>query len=141
MKLYSTRHSRAQLYVHLVWTTKERAPVLSKPVLFELSALTEQSARAHGAAVLAFGGVADHVHVLIRYRPDLSVSSLARGIKASLSYTVRRDVEGMADFRWQAGFAAFSAGVVDIDRLVTYIANQHQHHADGTFWPEVELPD
>jgi REP element-mobilizing transposase RayT len=141
MKLFATRHSHAELFVHLVWTTKERSGVLNHTLRAKLADQSVDTARKIGAAVLAFGGVADHVHLLVRYRPDLSVSDLARRLKAALSRTIRRDVKALPDFSWQTGYGAFSVSPSDLDSVARYIRKQPEHHADGTIWPDVDLED
>ncbi len=139
MKLFATKHSHAVLYLHAVWATKDRAAVLDRSLLFELAKQTVDTARTFGAAVLAFGGAPDHVHVLLRYRPGLRASGLVRGLKAALTRTVRRDVPGLADFSWQSGYGAFSVGASELDRVVAYISDQERHHTAGTVWPDVEF--
>jgi REP element-mobilizing transposase RayT len=141
MKLFATKHSHAELYVHVVWATKERAPVLSRKLLFLLSEQSTATARKLGAAVLAFGGTSDHVHVLLRYRPDLTVSDLLRKLKSALTRTIRRDVRSLPDFSWQTGYGAFSVSTSDLDRVVAYIASQEQHHQAGTVWPDMDFED
>ena len=50
-------------------------------------------------------------------------------------------VRALPDFEWQTGYGAFSVGSSEIDRVVGYISNQEQHHADGTIWPDLDLED
>jgi REP element-mobilizing transposase RayT len=132
VKLFATRHSHAELYVHAVWTTKHRASVLDRALLGRLSAQAVDTAHTLGAAVLAFGGTPDHLHVLLRYRPDLSASTLVRGIKAALTRSIRREFSELPDFAWQTGYGAFSVGASELDRVAAYVANQERHHANGT---------
>ena len=139
MKLFATKHSHAKLYVHVVWATKERTHLLDRALLFQLSEQSIGTSRKLGAAVLAFGGVSDHIHVLLRYRPDLSISNLVRRLKAALTRTIRRDVPGLPDFAWQTGYGAFSVSSSDLDRVVAYISKQEYHHTAGTIWPDMEI--
>jgi putative transposase len=141
MKLFATKHSHAELYVHVVWATKERLPILEPGLLRVASKQAVSTAHKFGAAVLAFGGVSDHVHALLRYRPDLTVSELIRRLKSALTTTFRRDMPTLPDFSWQTGYGAFSVSPSDIERVVRYIANQERHHAEGTVWPSVEFED
>ena len=132
MKLFATRHSHAELYVHAVWTTKHRVAVLDRSLLVRLSAQAVDTAHTLGAAVLAFGGMSDHLHVLLRHRPDLSASTLVRGIKAASTRVIRREVPELPDFAWQTGYGAFSVGASELDRVAAYVGNQARHHANGT---------
>ena len=131
MKLFATKHSHAELYVHAVWATKDRLPILTPALVDAASAQSASTAHKFGAAMIAFGGVSDHVHVLLRYRPDLSVSELVRRLKSALTTTFRRDVPTLPDFAWQTGYGAFSVSPSGVDEVVDYIANQARHHANG----------
>ena len=141
MKLFATKHSHAVLYLHVVWSTKNRAAVLDRALLLRLSGQAADTAKMFGAVALAFGGVSDHIHVLLRYRPDLSAAALARGIKAALARTIRRDAKGLPDFSWQTGYGAFSVSASDVDRVATSVSNQERHHSHGTIWTDVEPED
>ena len=141
MKLFTTRHSHAELYVHVVWATKDRVGVLNRNLRTGLWDQAVSTSRKFGATVLAFGGTSDHVHALLRYRPDLSVADLVRKLKSALTRVIRRDVPAFPDSSWQTGYGAFSVGSSEIDRVVTYIANQEQHHATGDIWPELDFED
>lgn len=139
MRLFATRHSHTELYVHAVWATKERVRVLQTEWYDELANRTAGTANSLGAALIAFGGTADHVHALLRYRSDLHVAELVRGLKASLTLLIRRDIGTIPDFAWQGGYGAISVSPSDVDRVKSYIGNQERHHADGDIWPEIDL--
>jgi REP element-mobilizing transposase RayT len=138
MKLFSTKHSRAELYVHATWATLSRARVLDRSLLGRLASQARSTALKLGAATLAFDGTDDHVHTLLRHRPDLTVSNLVRSLKAAMTRSIRRDVPHLPDFEWQTGYGAFSVSPKEIERVIAYISNQRRHHADGTTWPGVE---
>lgn len=80
--------------------------------------------------------MADHVHLLLRWRPDASVSDLLRIIKSGSSGWMHKSVDGMSDFRWQDGFGAFSVSLSQSDKLRGYIANQECHHRETDFKDE-----
>ena len=138
MRLFSTRHSHAELYLHAVWATWNRLAVIDGDLFAFMTQQAAATAGEFGAVVLAFGGVADHVHALLRYRPDLPASELVRALKAALTRCIRRDRPGLSSFAWQAGYGAFSVGVAELSAVKSYIWNQRRHHADGRLWPEVE---
>lgn len=138
MKLFATKHSHAELYVHVVWTTKERVVVLDRALIARLSEQIRSTAQKYAAVVLACSGVSEHVHVIARYRPDLTVSKLVQSLKAATSRVIHRDLDHLPDFSWQTGYGAFSVSAGDVDRVVAYINDQEAHHANNTIWPEVE---
>ena len=81
--------------------------------------------RALGAKPIVVGGVADHVHLLGSIKPSHAVSDLVREIKKSSSSWAAERYPG---FGWQVGYAAFSVGVGDVERVTGYIARQEEHH-------------
>lgn len=78
----------------------------------------------------------DHTHLLFGLHPAISVSDLIRDVKANSSKFIneRRLVAEM--FRWQDGFASFTYSKSQIDKVVKYILNQHEHHERETFKDE-----
>ena len=126
-----TRHSLVQVYVHLVWSTKHRVSALGEDILGRLCTLARESAKNQGMEVIACGGYEDHMHVFVRYRPDQRISDIARKLKASLSYWLRREGQ-LPDFAWQEGYGAFSVSHNDTDRIVNYIRKQREHHQENS---------
>jgi len=123
------RHSIAELYVHLVWTTKKREQVLSSEIWQTISAVLYSSQHTQDYHLVAAGGSDEHLHLLIRYRADKAVSDLVRGIKAALSYSIRRQSD-YPDFQWQDGYGAFSVSAESLEPVIHYIQIQSIHHAE-----------
>jgi putative transposase len=127
-----------QLYLHLVWATWNRAPLLT-PRLIEA---VDRSIRAEcvrmRVEVIAFGGVADHVHLLVRIPTTISVADLVKQVKGSSSHMLGQRMR--VAFRWQGRYGAFSLSTSHVDRIRNYVLNQEQHHADGSSYPLLELP-
>ncbi|MCK9462687.1 MAG: IS200/IS605 family transposase [Proteobacteria bacterium] len=121
--------------MHAVWTTKNRLALLDEDDLAAIGATTQKTARKIGAVVYAAGGTEDHVHVLVRYRPDMAVSNLVRSMKASTSYILRQTIP---EFAWQEGYAAFSVSTKDVRRVEAYILGQAAHHATNNTWDDCE---
>ena len=136
VRLFATRHSHAELFAHVVWTTKDRVGLLGEAELAMIAPLMQGTAKKMGALVYAAGGVEDHVHVLVRYRPDITVSNLVRAMKAAASYVLRRSAT--REFAWQEGYAAFSVSPNDVGRVEAYVLGQQEHHARGNTWDEQE---
>ena len=85
---------------------------------------------------IAVGGVADHVHIVVSMRPNISISDLVRDIKASSSKWIneKQFVEGK--FQWQSGFGAFSYAQSQLNNVIAYVNNQESHHQKQTFKEE-----
>jgi hypothetical protein len=79
------------------------------------------------AEVLAFGGVADHVHVLVRVPAPLSVSELVKQVKGSTSHMIQNRLK--VPFKWQGGYGAFTVLKRSVPAARDYILRQREHHA------------
>lgn len=127
--------SLVQLYVHLVFSTKDRRPFLSdEKILTGMHAYLAGTCINLESPAIKIGGVADHVHILCRMSKTLDVATLIRELKRESSKWAKD--QGLNDFYWQAGYGAFSVSPTHIDRLTTYIANQAEHHRRESFQDE-----
>ena len=89
--------------------------------------------------VLAIGGIADHVHLLIRFPASISLSELVKQIKGSTSHLVTH--RSPQPFKWQGGYGAFTVSKKEVDKISLYIANQEARHAESTTWHSLERID
>lgn len=79
------------------------------------------------------GGTCDHVHLLIRWRPDGSVSDLVRDMKSASSGWVHQNFDGLSAFHWQDGFGAFTVSHSQGEKVKAYIRGQENHHREKGF--------
>lgn len=126
--------SLAFLLVHIIFSTKNRAPVLEESLLPELFAYLATVARNDGSECYRVGGVADHVHLAIRLNRTANVSGLIGELKSSSSQWLKE--RSLSDFSWQRGYGAFSVGPADLNALIAYIDAQKEHHAKQDFQDE-----
>jgi REP element-mobilizing transposase RayT len=84
---------------------------------------------------LIVGGVADHVHMLVRARPMHAAAEIARVVKTNSSRWIR---ERIPDFAWQTGYGVFSVSGSNVDAVTTYIASQEEHHRTHSFQDEFQ---
>jgi len=130
--------SLAQIYVHVVFSTKGRRPLLDDP------ARREETHRFLGGIcndlqcpVVRIGGVADHVHVLCRLGRMTTIADLVTDLKRRSSLWINEQPKSSPDFHWQNGYAAFSVGSEHVDELSRYIEGQEEHHRTETFQEEL----
>jgi putative transposase len=133
------RHSYSQLYVHLVWATWDRLPLITPDLRPALYGAIQKECSDLRVEVIALGGVADHVHLLVRIPTTVCVAELAKQVKGDSSHLVTHRVPGGAEFKWQGAYGAFSVSQSDVPRIREYILNQEAHHRDGRVDPEWEL--
>lgn len=125
-------HACTQLFVHLVWSTRRRAPWLQPEHDAPLAGLLERKARALHSVLIAVGNAADHVHVLVQHPPRVSVSQIAHRLKGASSWALHRAGIASAETHvWQVGYWAESVGVRDLEALVRYVRAQRAQHRDG----------
>jgi putative transposase len=132
-------HSFTSSLFHCVWSTKERAPLLSAEVRERLWPYLGGIAREHGMKALAVGGVADHVHLLISLPPTLSLAKAMQLLKGNSSKWLHETFPTLRTLSWQEGYAAFSIGVSGVEATSAYIRGQEAHHRTRTFREEVAL--
>jgi putative transposase len=81
-------------------------------------------------------GMHDHIHLLIGFKPDCSLSDLIRDIKANSSKFINEKQLVPGKFEWQTGFGAFTIGQSQINKVVNYILTQEERHGKKTFRDE-----
>lgn len=89
--------------------------------------------------LLIINGVADHVHMLIGFRPHQSLSDLMQDIKGSSSKWINERKFTKSKFAWQEGYGAFSYSHSHLPKVINYIHHQEQHHKKTTFTEEYKL--
>jgi putative transposase len=129
--------SIAQIYLHIVFSTKDRRPfLLDKTIRDDLYRYLGGICNERGCPVLRVGGVADHVHILCRFGREISVSVVLRELKRESSKWIKTQAASLADFYWQNGYGAFSVSPAHVEALRDYIANQEEHHRQESFQDE-----
>jgi putative transposase len=129
------------LLYHIVFSTKERQPLVTPDIKDELYHYIGGIIRAEGGTQLEIGGIDDHVHILAKLKPAVAVSDALRLIKANSSKWANEG-KSKTRFAWQEGFAAFSVSESQVETVSQYIRNQEEHHRGKTYQQEfVELLD
>jgi len=123
--------------VHLVFSTKDRRPVLDVAIQPALHAYLATVARNLKCECYRVSGMADHVHLAVRLSRTLNLSELVERLKTSSSKWLKAQSPQLTKFEWQRGYGAFSAGPTNLDALVHYIDNQETHHRKVSFQDEL----
>ena len=128
----------SQLLLHIVFSTKGRTPWITPEVADRLYKYMGGIVRAERGGMLGIGGIEDHVHLCIRWRPDGNVSDLMRTVKSRSSKWVHEEFSTLGAFAWQEGYSVFSVSKSNEDSVKNYIAGQAEHHATkGDFKAEL----
>jgi len=125
--------SLSHLLVHIVFSTKDRRPLLNSEWIGSMHAYLAGAVRGAGCDCHRVGGVADHVHIAVGLSRTVSVANLVEAIKTSSSKWAKANCP---DFAWQRGYGAFSMTAACLPQLLAYIDNQAEHHEMRTFADE-----
>lgn len=128
--------SLAKIYVHLVFSTKERFPFIitewrSKLHAFMAGAIKNLT----DCSFCVVGGTADHVHLLFCLPRNQTLSEIIRSLKSHSTIWMKQ--QGNNKFAWQGGYAAFSVSESIIETTNNYIVKQEEHHRKMSFTEEV----
>jgi len=125
-----------QIYLQIVFVVKGRQNLISENNREELQKFITGIVENRGQKLIAIFCMPDHTHVLVGFKPSLSISDLVRDIKAGSSKFINEQNWIQGKFNWQEGFGAFSYGKWDLDNVVKYILNQKEHHTKKRFKEE-----
>jgi REP element-mobilizing transposase RayT len=132
------KQSLSEVYLHFVWSTYRRMPVLEEAIQPQIYAAILREVQRSGCSVLAIGGVEDHVHVVVQMSPTISASALAKRMKGVTSYLARGELGKGRSFRWETGYGVFSFSRSHRERVIGYVRRQKEHHTRGDLWRQWE---
>jgi putative transposase len=125
------------LLIHIIFSTKNREPLITPEIEPELFAYIGGILKNHESRLLAAGGTNDHIHILISQSKNLGLSPLMKDVKKDSSSWIKTKDGRFRNFHWQDGYGAFSIRQADIPTLNEYIAGQKAHHRKRTFQEEL----
>jgi REP element-mobilizing transposase RayT len=125
-----------QNFYHTVFSTKQRAALITAELETRLYPFIGGIVRDLRCTLLAVDGMPDHVHLLVRYRPDLAHSELLRQIKGRSSKWINETFPEFGHFGWQEGYGGFTVSKSVVPQVVEYITTQKQHHRRQDFKTE-----
>jgi len=122
--------------IHIIFSTRDRAPMLDKVTRPKLHAYLATVARNADCEAYRVGGVSDHVHLALRLSRTISIADLIETLKTTSSKWVKKSGPGLAGFAWQRGYECFSVSPGKISELCDYIERQEEHHRTRSFQEE-----
>ena len=129
--------SLALLLIHVVFSSKDRAPFLKPEIRAELHPYLATVVRNFGCECFLVGGVEDHVHFALGLSRTVTVAKLVEHLKTTSSFWLK--TKSPDHFSWQGGYAAFSVSPPALRALKRYIADQDKHHQKTSFEDELRL--
>jgi putative transposase len=128
--------SLVQNYIHIVFSTKYRLPLIDDAIEKELYAYLGGMCHKMDSIPLKVGGYTDHIHILCKLSKKIALMKLLEEVKSHSSKWIKTKGDTYTDFYWQDGYGAFSVNPKGVDRVIRYITNQKQHHAKKSFQDE-----
>ena len=129
--------SFVSLHVHVVFSTKNRIPMIDEELQPRLFEYVGGILRGCDSALIAAGGMPDHVHLLCSLGKRSSISDVVRTVKSNSSKWIHETFERRRQFAWQSGYGAFAVSFSNIEEVRRYLANQAEHHARRSFKDEL----
>lgn len=123
-------------YLHIVFSTKHRQPLIIPAIAPELYAYIGGICNNLECSPVKIGGYTDHIHILCMLSKKIALIKLLEEIKSHSSKWIKTKDEGLKNFYWQNGYGAFSVNPSEIDIVIKYIGNQAEHHRKKTFQDE-----
>lgn len=130
--------SYISVYVHVVFSTKERRKQIPESLQPRLWAYMGGIARTNRFKAITIGGIEDHVHLLLSLPATIAIAKAVQLVKAGSSKWMHEDI-GIPLFAWQEAYGAFSIGVSQVPATVKYIDNQKAHHRKIGFAEELAM--
>jgi len=133
-------HSYSRVWLHLVWATLERRPLLAKPAAaMKLSGYLTDYAKQKCIYMKINFVNADHVHALIDLPTNLSIEEVMQLFKGGSSHWINESNLVPGKFGWGRGYGVFSVSESGVAEVCAYIANQEEHHRKRNFVEELKL--
>ena len=108
------REPWTELYVHLVWATWDRLPLITSELQQPIYSCILSECEKLKGELIAIGGMSDHVHLLVRMHPAVSVSDLVKQVKGGSSHLVTHVLRIDHFFKWQGAYGAFTVSKPDV---------------------------
>jgi putative transposase len=130
--------SYVRIWVHLVFTTKNRESYFSKEIRDKVISHIISNAKAKNIYLEAIGGWSEHLHVLISLGREQSISKVAMLLKGESANWINQQNMFRGKFYWQDDYFALSVSESLVDKVKAYIVNQEDHHRAKPFAEEYE---
>ncbi|MBC8323184.1 MAG: IS200/IS605 family transposase [Candidatus Marinimicrobia bacterium] len=129
--------SYTQIYYHIVFSTKNRTPCMTKQKREDLYKYIWGVLTNKNCHLYRINGVEDHLHILTHLHPTVTLADMVKDIKLSSSDWIKENGIFKRFSGWQKGYGAFTAAQKDKDRIIRYIKNQEKHHHKKSFKEEL----
>jgi len=127
--------SYVKIWLHCVWGTKNRLPLLRKEIRMDVLDHIKANAINKGIYLDTLNGHSDHIHGLISLNADQALSHIVQLMKGESSFWINRNKLTVGKFEWAVDYFAVSLSESHLSRVRNYIRTQEEHHRKMT-WEE-----
>ncbi len=120
------RRSYYELYIHIVWTTKNREPLINKMIEEDVYKINKAKCLKFDTQIIAIGNTENHLHLLASINPNIKLAELIGGMKGSSSHFINQQTDD--GLYWQDGYGALSVSKSGLRFVKQYVENQKEHH-------------
>jgi len=121
---------RHRIYAHVVWTTRNRAPLIDLRIARFLDRFLRDVARQERALVLEAGIVQNHLHLLIRQHPTTNLPHLLQRLKGGSAIVADKERHASVPLRWARGYAIDSVSRHNLANARSYVRDQPGRHPE-----------
>jgi putative transposase len=129
--------SFVKIWIHLVFSTKDREPLLAKEFRYDLYKHIIQNCKEKDIFLQTINGYTDHLHCLISLGKEQTISKISQLIKGESSFWINKNNLTAEKFSWQDDYFAVSVSESQLEAVINYIKNQEKHHSTKSFDDEV----
>ena len=130
-------HTYSQIYLHIVWGTKNRNGLIVEEIEKDIYAIIHVKAKEHDSEIIAIGNVQDHIHVLVKISTKTQISKMVSGFKGSTAYFINHNSKNR--LYWQNGYGILSVSLPAMDTVKRYVENQKNKHKSNETLGELEI--
>ncbi len=129
------KHCYWQIYIHLVWSTKNRSNILRGRLEIAVHRAIRQSIRDQGMVPICVNSAWDHTHLLVSWNPGVAIDNAVETLKScsveAWEKVREKNLQDAPSLRWQRGWSAFSVSPGKVGYAKKYVANQKSLHRAG----------
>lgn len=122
-------HHAFQMYAHITWHTYQRIGCVDAAAAADVRSAVASAGKTSGVAVLRGAVLANHVHLVVGFRPDTRLSDFVRLAKSVAATRANRRVPGAV--RWARGYYVTTIHRHDLARVINYVSRQFERHPDS----------
>jgi len=130
--------SYVKIWIHAVWGTKNRDPILSKDVRTKLFQHLIENAKEKKIYIDTINGYFDHIHCLFALNADMSISKTMQLLKGESAFWTNKNILLKPKLVWADEYFAVSVSESIVDKVRKYIKEQEDHHKSVTYKEEYD---